>query len=65
VDDFGEIVGGLAEAFGLGELVKGAIRGPQAYAGGRSTETDDGGAPAAYVYERVLTRPRDPKINDR
>jgi hypothetical protein len=63
--DFIEVLGGFAEAVGLGELVKGALRGPAAYAGGRSTQTADGDDAAQYVYERVLTRPRDPKINDR
>jgi hypothetical protein len=63
--DFFEVLGGLAEAAGLGELVKGALRGPAAYAGGRSTQTGDGDEAAPYAYERVLTRPRDPKINDR
>jgi hypothetical protein len=63
--DFGDLLGGIAEAFGLGELVKGAMRGPEAYASGRSTQTgaDDGNVP--YVYERLLTRPRDPGVNDR
>ena len=65
--DFIEMLGGIAETFGLGEFVKGALRGPAAYAGGRSTQT--GGAPgeaeAPYVYERVLTRRRKLGINDR
>jgi hypothetical protein len=62
--DFLDMLGGLAETFGLGELVKGALRGPEAYAGGRSTQTDDDSS-VPYVYERSLTRPRDPRINDR
>jgi hypothetical protein len=64
--DFGELLGGIAETFGLGELIRGALRGPAAYANGRSTQTgDDGDANLPYVYERLLTRPRDPGINDR
>jgi hypothetical protein len=62
--DFFEILGGIAEALGVGETVKGALRGPGAYASGRSMQTDDE-ADGPYVYERVLTRPRDPRINDR
>ena len=62
--DFIELLGGIAETFGRGELVKGALRGPEAYASGRSTQTDpDGHVP--FVYERLLTRPRDPRLNDR
>jgi hypothetical protein len=62
--DLGEVLGGIAEAFGFGELVKGALRGPGAYAEGLSTQSD-GDASAQYVYERLLTRPRDPRVNDR
>jgi hypothetical protein len=62
--DFIELLGGIAETFGLGELVKGALGGPAAYAEGRSTQTGAEGA-APYVYERVLTRPRTLNINDR
>jgi hypothetical protein len=62
--DFFELLGGIAEALGIGETVKGALRGPGAYASGGSMQTDDG-AGVPYVYERVLTRPRDPRINDR
>lgn len=63
--DLGDLLGGLAEAFGLGEVVKGALRGPAAYAAGRSTQdaVDDENVP--YVYERVLTRRRKLGINDR
>jgi hypothetical protein len=63
--DFGELLGGIAETFGLGELVKGALRGPAAYASGRSMQTSDDDANVPYVYERLLTRPRDPGVNDR
>ena len=65
--DFIEMLGGIAETFGLGELVKGVLRGPEAYASGRSTQTAaaTGGADAPYVYERVLTRNRVLGINDR
>jgi hypothetical protein len=62
--DFLELLGGIAEALGVGERVKGALRGPGAYASGRSMQTDDD-ADVPYAYERVLTRPRDPRINDR
>ncbi len=61
-----DLVGGVAEMFGLGEVVKGALGGAPAYAEGRSTQTGDaevGEVP--YVYERVLTRPRTLNINDR
>jgi len=62
--DFFELIGGIAETFGLGEVVKGALRGPAAYASGRSMQT--GGDDAVpYVYERVLTRPRILNVNDR
>lgn len=63
--DFLDMLGGIAETFGLGELVKGALRGPEAYASGRSTQTGDDDSAVPYVYERSLTRPRDPGINDR
>jgi hypothetical protein len=62
--DFIELLGGIAETFGLGELVKGALRGPQEYASGRSTQTD-AAENVPFVYERLLTRPRDRSINDR
>jgi hypothetical protein len=67
MDDFMELIGGVAEMFGLGEVVKGALGGGgvSAYAEGRSTQTDDGPGDAPYVYERVLTRPRTLNINDR
>ena len=65
MDDFADLLGGVAEAFGLGEFVKGALRGPAAYASGRSMQTADGDEAAPYVYERVLTRPRALNINDR
>jgi hypothetical protein len=64
--DFFELIGGVAEMFGLGEVVKGALGGPGAYAEGRSMQTTDGaGGEVPYVYERVLTRPRTLNINDR
>ena len=53
-----DLLGGLAETFGLGEVVKGALGGVNAYAEGRSTQTESAGEPAPYVYERVLTRRR-------
>lgn len=65
--DFLEMIGGIAEALGFGDTVKGALRGPAAYARGRSMQTDagDDGSGVPGAYERVLTRPRDPRINDR
>jgi hypothetical protein len=64
--DFIEMLGGIAETFGLGEFVKGAVRGPQAYAEGRSTQTEGAtDETAPYVYERVLTRRRELGVNDR
>ncbi len=65
-DLFG-LIGGIADALGAGDAVKRAMSGVDGYAQGRSTQTDadDSGTPVAYVYERVLTRPRDPGINDR
>lgn len=65
--NFIEMLGGIAETFGLGEVMKGALRGPEGYAAGRSTQTAarEGDAGAPYVYERVLTRRRKLGINDR
>jgi len=63
--DFFELIGGIAETFGLGAVVKGALRGPAAYASGRSMQTGSGEDAVPYVYERVLTRPRTLNINDR
>ncbi len=61
-----DMLGGIAETFGLGEVVKGALGGFDAYAKGRSTQTrDDGEGPAPVVYERVLTRRRELNVNDR
>jgi hypothetical protein len=60
-----DLLGGIAETFGLGEVVKGALGGVNAYAEGRSTQTDGDDTPVPYVYERVLTRRREPNINDR
>lgn len=62
--DWGDVLGGLADMFGLGELVRGSAEGGlESYLEGRSTQTASGEVP--YVYERVLTRPRDPGVNDR
>jgi hypothetical protein len=64
--DFLELIGGVADMFGLGEMVKGALGGPAAYAQGRSMQTGEGPAgEVPYVYERVLTRPRALNVNDR
>jgi hypothetical protein len=63
--DFMELIGGVADMFGLGEMVKGALGGPAAYAQGRSMQTDASAGEVLYVYERVLTRPRTLNVNDR
>lgn len=57
---------GIVEAVGVGDELKRAFGGDavDAYASGRSLQTD-ADVTAAYTYERVLTRPRDPSINDR
>ncbi len=60
-----DLLGGIAETFGLGEVVRGALGGSDAYAEGRSTQTESADTPAPYVYERVLTRRRELNINDR
>jgi hypothetical protein len=65
--DWFKMIADVAEALGAGDEVKRALGGVNAYAEGRSTQTDADGDPAGgvYVYERRLTRPRDPGINDR
>jgi hypothetical protein len=64
-DLFG-IIGDIAEALGAGDAIKKAMGGVDAYAQGRSTQTSsDSGDDAPVVYERWLTRPRDPSVNDR
>ena len=63
--DFFGIIGDIAEALGAGDAIKKAFSGVEAYADGRSTQTDADAGPVPYVYERQLTRPRDPSINDR
>lgn len=60
-----DLIGGIAETFGLGEMVKGALGGFDAYAKGRSTETRDDDGATPVVYERVLTRRRELNVNDR
>jgi hypothetical protein len=65
-NDFVEMIGGLAEGFGLGQIVRRALGGAEAYASGGSTQTDaDGDEAVPYVYERVLTRRRTLNVNDR
>jgi hypothetical protein len=59
--DFFKLIADVAEALGAGSDAKEAFN---AYADGRATQTD-ADAPEAYVYERWLTRPRDPGVNDR
>jgi hypothetical protein len=63
--DFLDMLGGIAETFGLGEVVKGALGGFDAYAKGRSTQTSAEGDDVPVVYERVLTRRRELNVNDR
>jgi hypothetical protein len=64
--DWFRLIADVAEALG-GDDAKRALSGVSAYAEGRSTQTDADADPAGgvYVYERRLTRPRDPGINDR
>ncbi len=64
--DWFKLIGDVAEALGAGDDVKRGMGGLNAYLGGRSTQTDAGGdGDVPYVYERWLTRPRDPGVNDR
>jgi len=63
--DFFKLLADVAEALGAGSDAKEALSGLGAYADGRSTQTDVDVPEAGYVYERWLTRPRDPGVNDR
>jgi hypothetical protein len=63
--DWFKLIGDVAEALGAGDEIKRGLGGVNAYLGGRSTDTGEGEGEAPYVYERWLTRPRDPRINDR
>jgi hypothetical protein len=65
--DFFKLIADVAEALGAGDEAKRAMSGLSAYAEGRSTQTDADADPTGgvYVYERRLTRPRDPGVNDR
>jgi hypothetical protein len=65
--DFFELLGEAAEALGAGEALKRATGGAGAYARGQSTQTrnTEGDENQPYGYERWLTRPRDPSVNDR
>jgi hypothetical protein len=63
--DWFRLIGDVAEALGAGDEVKRGMGGLNAYLGGRSTQTDADDVDVPYVYERVLTRPRDPGVNDR
>jgi hypothetical protein len=64
--DWFKMIADVADALGAGDEVKRALGGVSAYAEGRSTQTDaDPNGGGVYVYERRLTRPRDPGINDR
>jgi hypothetical protein len=64
--DWFKMIADVADVLGAGDEVKRAFGGVNAYLEGRSTQTDTGGdAAGPYVYERRLTRPRDPGINDR
>jgi hypothetical protein len=60
--DFFKLIADVAEALGAGNDAKEAF---SAYGEGRSTQTDADAPEAVYVYERWLTRPRDPSVNDR
>jgi hypothetical protein len=64
--DWFKMLGDVVDALGAGDDAKRALNPFAAYAEGRSMETEDVRADAGpYVYERRLTRPRDPGINDR
>ena len=67
--DWFKMLGDVAEALGVGDDMKRGMGGLGAYGAGRSTQSDgatnDEEASGVYVYERWLTRPRDPGINDR
>jgi hypothetical protein len=66
VTDWFKIIGDVVDAVTAGDDAGGGGLG--AYLRGESTQsvsTDGNDAPPTYVYERVLTRPRDPSINDR
>jgi hypothetical protein len=66
--DWFKMIVDVADALGVGDEAKRAMSGLGAYADGRSTQTDaDDTDPSGgvYVYERWLTRPRDPRVNDR
>ncbi len=61
--DWFKLIADVAEVLGAGDEAK---RGPlAAYHNGRATQTSDQNVDGVYVYERRLTRPRDPSINDR
>jgi hypothetical protein len=59
--EFFKLIADVVEAV-AGDDVKRAMG---AYADGRATQTAPDDTPVAYVYERRLTRPRDPGVNDR
>ena len=63
--DWFKLIADVAEGLGAGDEAKRGLGGLSAYLNGRSTDTGDGDAETPYVYERWLTRPRDPRINDR
>jgi hypothetical protein len=50
---------GIAEVVGAGDEIKRAFERPA------RSESAKREGPERYVYERVLTRPRDPSVNDR
>jgi hypothetical protein len=64
--DWFKMIADVVDALGAGDDVKRALNPFEAYADGRSTQTADMRAgEVPYVYERTLTRPRTPGINDR
>jgi hypothetical protein len=63
--DWFKMIADVADALGVGDEAQRALGGLGAYAEGRSTQTDGDVPDAGYVYERWLTRPRDPSVNDR
>ena len=61
--DWLKMIGEVVEALGEGDSAK-RSNGISAYLSGRAIQTG-GDAQQAYVYERRLTRPRNPNVNDR
>lgn len=61
-DFLGRAIGAFADNGDAGESVVDAVAGVFGVDVGRERRADEG---EHIVYERYLTRPRDPKVNDR